>query len=123
MDGYKRRQAGPSEASVTRLSPREREVLQLVSEGKASKDIAAILNVAVATAETHRCNLLRKLKLHSTAELVLYAVRNGFVHVHFPPSSITNLRAEGIRPRAISGYAEVAPSFGGEAGLCSVASE
>jgi DNA-binding CsgD family transcriptional regulator len=70
---------------MTRLSPREREVVQLVSEGKASKEIAAILNVSLSTAETHRTNILRKLRLHSIAELVLYAVRNEIVHVQFPP--------------------------------------
>jgi DNA-binding CsgD family transcriptional regulator len=67
------------------LSPREREVVQLVSEGKASKQIATILRMSLSTAETHRSNILRKLRLHSIAELVLYAVRNGLVHVHLPP--------------------------------------
>lgn len=84
MDGYRRRRAGPTPENITRLSPREREVVQLVSEGKASKEIAAILNVSLATAETHRSNILRKLRLHSIAELVLYAVRNGIVHVQLP---------------------------------------
>ncbi len=111
MDGYKRHHARPAEGNVTRLSPREREIVQLVSEGKASKDIAATLNVSVATVETHRSNVLRKLRLHSTAELVLYAVRNGIVHVHFPPASVPGLRVERIRPRAISRYAGLAPSL------------
>ena len=85
LDGYKRHRTGPAPDTMTRLSPREREVVQLVSEGKASKEIAAILNVSLATAETHRTNILRKLRLHSIAELVLYAVRNEIVHVQFPP--------------------------------------
>jgi DNA-binding NarL/FixJ family response regulator len=86
MDSYKRHRASPAPGNVTRLSPREREVVQLVSEGKASKEIATILNVSLATAETHRSNILRKLRLHSIAELVLYAVRNEIIHVQFPSS-------------------------------------
>jgi DNA-binding NarL/FixJ family response regulator len=71
-------------AKVRRLSPREREIVTLIGEGKTSKDIATSLNMALKTAETHRSNILRKLNLHSTVELVLYAVRNEFVHVHLP---------------------------------------
>jgi DNA-binding CsgD family transcriptional regulator len=67
---------------MPKLSPREREVVQLVSEGKASKEVAAILHVTLATAETHRSNIMRKLEIHSIAELVLYAVRNEIIHVH-----------------------------------------
>jgi DNA-binding NarL/FixJ family response regulator len=85
MDGYKRHRVDPDAAKMPKLSPREREVVQLVSEGKASKEVATILNVTLATAETHRSNILRKLKLHSIAELVLYAVRNEIVHVHRAP--------------------------------------
>jgi DNA-binding NarL/FixJ family response regulator len=85
IDGYKRNRAGPTKASVSRLTLREREVLQLITEGKASKEIAVILKVSPATAETHRSNILRKLRLHCTADLVLYAVRNGIVHVHLAP--------------------------------------
>jgi DNA-binding NarL/FixJ family response regulator len=87
IDGFKRHSTSPVAGNVIRLSPREREVVQLVSEGKASKEIATILKVSLATAETHRSNILRKLNLHSIAELVLYAVRNEIVHVHFPPVS------------------------------------
>jgi DNA-binding NarL/FixJ family response regulator len=83
-EAYKQHRSGPPRTNLPKLSPREREVLQLVSEGKASKEVAMILNVSLATAETHRSNILRKLKLHSTAELVLYAVRNEIVHVQFP---------------------------------------
>jgi len=85
MDCYLRRQRmGPAAAEAPRLSPREREVVQLVAEGKTSKEVAAILNVAVKTADTHRSNILLKLRLHSIAELVLYAVRNEIVHVQLP---------------------------------------
>jgi len=85
IDGYKRNRTVPADASVSRLTLREREVVQLITEGKASKEIAVILNVSLATAETHRSNILRKLRLHCTADLVLYAVRNGIVHVHLAP--------------------------------------
>jgi DNA-binding NarL/FixJ family response regulator len=85
MDCYlKRQRGGPAAAQGPRLSPREREVVQLVAEGKTSKEVAVILNVAVKTVDTHRSNLLVKLRLHSIAELVLYAVRNEIVHVQLP---------------------------------------
>lgn len=61
------------------LTPREREIIQLLAEGKSSKEVATTLNISVKTAETHRSNIMRKLKLHSVGELVLYAVRNNIV--------------------------------------------
>ncbi len=64
-----------------RLTPREREVVQLLAEGKTSKEVAAVLNLSVKTTETHRTNIMRKLDLHSLADLTLYAVRNGIVQV------------------------------------------
>lgn len=106
VDGYKRHRVDPDGAKVPKLSPREREVVQLVSEGKASKEVAAILNMTLATAETHRSNILRKLKLHSIAELVLYAVRNEIVHVQFPTVlRFPKPQEEGSRSRATSDYA------------------
>lgn len=63
------------------LTPREREVIQLVAEGKSTKEIAAALNLSVKTAETHRANLMRKLNLHSIADVTVYAVRNGIVQI------------------------------------------
>ncbi len=80
----KRRCLCPAVGEVPRLSPREREVVQLVAEGKTSRGIATILGVSTKTAETHRSNVMIKLKLHSISELVLYAVRNQIVHVQFP---------------------------------------
>ncbi len=77
-------QAGPR-ASL--LSPREREVLQLLAEGRTSKDVAVILNIAVKTAETHRSNIMLKLDIHSIAKLVLYAVRNEIIHVQSPSAA------------------------------------
>jgi DNA-binding NarL/FixJ family response regulator len=64
------------------LTPREREVIQLVAEGKTTKEIANTLSLSVKTAETHRTNLMRKLDLHSIADLTLYALRNGIVQIY-----------------------------------------
>jgi DNA-binding NarL/FixJ family response regulator len=65
----------------SRLTPREREVVQLLAEGKTSKQVAVALNLSVKTAETHRTNIMRKLDLHSVADLTLYALRNGIAQV------------------------------------------
>ncbi|MFN7925680.1 MAG: response regulator transcription factor [Bryobacteraceae bacterium] len=67
------------EDSYELLSAREREVLQLVAEGKSNKDVANLLNLSVYTVETHRSNILEKLNLHSVPELILYAVRKGVI--------------------------------------------
>lgn len=61
------------------LTNREREIFQLVAEGKANKEIAALLNLSPYTVDTHRTRILQKLNLHSIPELVLYAVRKGIV--------------------------------------------
>jgi two-component system response regulator NreC len=61
------------------LTTREREVLQLLAEGKSNKDVAAILNLSLHTVETHRSNILQKLNLHGTPELILYAIRKGVI--------------------------------------------
>jgi DNA-binding NarL/FixJ family response regulator len=61
------------------LSDREREVLQLVAEGKSNKEIAQLLHVAVSTVESHRKHVMEKLNLHNTAEMVRYAVRKGII--------------------------------------------
>jgi DNA-binding NarL/FixJ family response regulator len=106
LEGYKRHRVSPGAFNVPKLSPREREVVQLVCEGKSSKEVATILNLSLATAETHRSNILRKLGLHSIADLVMYAVKNEIVHVHFPPVLATsNLPAERDRPLAPANYA------------------
>jgi DNA-binding NarL/FixJ family response regulator len=83
LDGYLR----PFEETDTTgqqciLTPREREVIQLVAEGKTTKEVASALSLSVKTAETHRTNLMRKLNLHSVADLTLYAVRNGIVQIY-----------------------------------------
>lgn len=61
------------------LTDREKEVLQLLAEGRSNKEVAALLNVGLSTVETHRANLMQKLDLHSTAEIVLYAVRKRLI--------------------------------------------
>ena len=61
------------------LTDREREVLQLLAEGRTNKEVATLLEVGVSTIETHRANLMQKLNLHNTAEIVLYAVRKGII--------------------------------------------
>lgn len=63
------------------VSPRERQVLQLLAEGKSTKDIATALDITVKTAETHRSNIMRKLDLHHVTELVRYAIRNQVVQI------------------------------------------
>ncbi len=65
------------EDSYELLSAREREVLQLIAEGKSNKEVASVLNLSLHTIETHRANILQKLNLHGTPELILYAIRKG----------------------------------------------
>jgi two-component system, NarL family, response regulator NreC len=67
------------EDSYELLTPREREILQMVAEGKSNKDMANQLNLSVYTVETHRGNLMEKLSLHTIPELILYAVRKGVI--------------------------------------------
>jgi two-component system, NarL family, response regulator NreC len=80
MDDYVRRlgQRGV-EDSYELLTTREREILQLLAEGKSNKEVASILNLSLYTVETHRGNILQKLNLHSVPELILYAVRKGVI--------------------------------------------
>jgi DNA-binding NarL/FixJ family response regulator len=81
LNGYlhQEKEGQPSVKAV--LTPREREVIQLLAEGKTSKEVAVALKLSVKTAETHRTNLMRKLDLHSVADLTLYAIRNGIVQI------------------------------------------
>ena len=74
----------PSNGEVPRLptlTPREREVIQLLAEGKSSKEVASVLNLSTKTAETHRNNIMRKLDIHSIRDLVVYAVKNDIIQV------------------------------------------
>lgn len=63
----------------TRLTPREREIVQLLAEGRSNKEAASVLSISVKTVETHRTNIMRKLRFHSIGELVRYAVKNNIV--------------------------------------------
>jgi DNA-binding NarL/FixJ family response regulator len=65
--------------AYTRLTGRQREIVQLLAEGKSSKEVAVALNISVKTAETHRSNVMRRLELHSVTELVRYAVKNQII--------------------------------------------
>jgi len=75
LDDYRRHVTNP----IDRLTSREREVLQMLAEGKTNKDIAAILNLSVYTVDAHRGRIMEKLNLHSINELVRFAVRNGLI--------------------------------------------
>ncbi len=68
------------EDSYDLLTSRERELLQLIAEGKSAKEIASLLNLSPHTVDTHRSNLMSKLNIHSIPELILYAVRKGVIH-------------------------------------------
>ncbi|MDQ1386984.1 MAG: hypothetical protein QOF56_438 [Acidobacteriaceae bacterium] len=86
--GHSKRSSGaPTTTQVSQLTRREREVLQLLAEGKRCKDVALLLNISAKTAETHRTNMMFKLKLHSIAQVVLYAVKNGIIHVQSPAAA------------------------------------
>jgi DNA-binding NarL/FixJ family response regulator len=89
LNGYLhgKSQATPPEPARDRLTPREREVVQLLVEGKTTKEVAVVLGMSVKTAETHRSNIMRKLNFHSVSQLVLYAVRNNIIQVPASPVS------------------------------------
>jgi DNA-binding NarL/FixJ family response regulator len=69
---------------LPKLTAREREVIQLLAEGKSSKEVACVLNLSTKTAETHRSNIMRKLGFHSIRDLVVYAVKNNIIQVQMP---------------------------------------
>jgi DNA-binding NarL/FixJ family response regulator len=81
LDGYldKKNRPVTDENPLTRLTPRQREIVQLLAEGKSSKEVAVVLGLSVKTAETHRANIMRRLECHSVSELVRYAVRNDII--------------------------------------------
>jgi DNA-binding NarL/FixJ family response regulator len=76
---YVRRTGTASEGRLETLTPRQREILQLIAEGKSTKEIASILDVSVKTVETHRAQLMERLDIHDVAGLVRYAIRTGIV--------------------------------------------
>ena len=75
VEAYRTKADSPADP----LTGRERQVLQLIAEGKSTKDAASLLGISVKTAESHRMNLMQKLDIHETASLVRYAVRRGLV--------------------------------------------
>ena len=81
LSDFRTRSAGDEEPRPFRgrLTPREREIVQLLAEGKSSKEVAVALGISVKTAETHRANIMRKLEMHSVSELVRYAVKNQII--------------------------------------------
>jgi two-component system, NarL family, response regulator NreC len=78
-DYVRQLQVRGADDSYELLTTREREILQLIAEGKSNKDVANMLNLSVYTVETHRSNILEKLHLHTVPELILYAVRKGII--------------------------------------------
>jgi DNA-binding NarL/FixJ family response regulator len=80
LDAFLRSDAKPDEGSVFRtLTSREREIVQMLAEGKSNKEIAGKLSISVKTVETHRAAVMRKLEINSIVELVHYAIRNQLV--------------------------------------------
>ena len=80
LDGYLDKKPRKDEDSAKlRLTPRQREIVQLLAEGKSSKEVAVALGLSVKTAETHRANIMKRLDCHSVSELVRYAVRNNII--------------------------------------------
>jgi DNA-binding NarL/FixJ family response regulator len=81
LNGFRKKDSSPNAVREfrNRLTPREREIVQLLAEGKSSKEVAVALGISVKTAETHRANIMRKLEIHSVSELVRYAVKNQII--------------------------------------------
>jgi DNA-binding NarL/FixJ family response regulator len=81
LDGYLDKKPRPADGETprSRLTPRQREIVQLLAEGKSSKEVAVALNLSVKTVETHRANIMRRLECHSVSELVRYAIRNNII--------------------------------------------
>jgi DNA-binding NarL/FixJ family response regulator len=81
LNGFSRQNSATEPQALTRnrLTSREREIVQLLAEGKSSKEVAVALGISVKTAETHRANIMRKLELHSVSEVVRYAIKNQIV--------------------------------------------
>jgi DNA-binding NarL/FixJ family response regulator len=75
LEGY----LDKTEAAESRLTPRQREIIQLLAEGRSNKEIAVTLGLSIKTAETHRANIMRRLNCHSISEIVRYAVRNNII--------------------------------------------
>ncbi|MFV1949947.1 MAG: response regulator [Anaerolineales bacterium] len=79
IEGYLNPAAGEDKPLEIKLTPRQREVLQLIAEGHPNREIASRLHISVKTVENHRANIMQKLNLHSTADLTQYAIRMGII--------------------------------------------
>ena len=79
LDGYLRGTPVEMDASMPTLSSREREIVQLLAEGRSNKEVARVLQISVKTAETHRSNIMRKMEFGSLADLIRFAVRNKII--------------------------------------------
>jgi DNA-binding NarL/FixJ family response regulator len=79
VEGFVHNSRETVETGESAISPREREILQLLAEGKSNKDISDLLNLSIKTVETHRANIMRKLNFKNITDLVLYAVRNHII--------------------------------------------
>jgi DNA-binding CsgD family transcriptional regulator len=80
------------------LTAREREITQLLAEGRSSKEAASLLNLSTKTVETHRSNIMRKLNLHSIRDLVVYAIKNRLIQIEMPVDTKPPLPATPITP-------------------------
>jgi DNA-binding NarL/FixJ family response regulator len=81
LDGYLRGTPVETDSSMPALSSREREIVQLLAEGRSNKEVARVLGISVKTAETHRSNIMRKMEFSSLADLIRFAVRNKIIDV------------------------------------------
>ena len=81
VDDYLKALESRAETTSSKLTPKETEVLQLIAEGKTTKEIASILCTGVSTIETHRQHIMEKLKIYTVAGLTLYAVREGLISI------------------------------------------
>lgn len=81
LEDYLRKESVKSEMEPDLLSPREREVLQLIAEGKTSREIAEILNLSVKTVQSHRTSLMQKLDLHDRGDLIKYAIQKKIIEI------------------------------------------
>lgn len=83
LNGHLKKSKNPTatEPGASRITPRQREILKLLAEGKANRDVAVALGMSVKTVETHRANILKRLNCHSISDLVRYAVRNKIIEV------------------------------------------
>lgn len=81
VDGFVNNNRENAESGEGAISSREREILQLLAEGKSNKDVSDLLSLSIKTVETHRSNIMRKLNFHNITDLVLYAVRNHMIEL------------------------------------------